>query len=82
MVEEKKRVTRATIEKQLIEQKKLAFQWNKKYPIGTPVTVHRDNGEELQTETRSTAIIVRNRAFIFVNGITVCCTLDRVKPRS
>lgn len=56
--------------------------WNKKYPVGTKVTVLRDNGEELETETRSLAeLLPSGHPVIWVKGITGCYHLGRVCPK-
>lgn len=59
-----------------------ASYWNSNYPIGQPVTVRRDNGETLETVTRSEAWTFDGiHAVIQVKGISGCYMLDRVTPR-
>lgn len=56
--------------------------WNKQNPVGTPVVVLRDNGERLETFTRSEAWVLANgQAVVQVKGISGCYALDRVKWR-
>jgi hypothetical protein len=58
-------------------------EWNAKYPVGTPVIVHRDNGQLFETRTRSEAGgIPSNPGVIWVEGIVGCYSLDRVQPIS
>ena len=47
----------------------LVNAWNEKYPEGTPVIVTRDNGEKLETVTRSVAWI----------NIFMCCSSAKRK---
>ncbi len=55
--------------------------WNQQYPIGTTVTVQRDNGNVLHTQTRSQAwVLSGHTAVIMVNGIAGGYDLDRVRP--
>lgn len=55
--------------------------WNAVCPIGTPVVVDRDNGEQLSTVTRSEAYLLNSRVpVILVKGIAGCYALGRVKP--
>ena len=55
--------------------------WNLKYPVGTPVHVRMDSGEKRETKTRSKAeILSGHTAVIWLEGITGCYCLDRVKP--
>lgn len=66
-----------------LKQKELAARvaivnWNKKYPVGTKVNVKKDNGEVLNTVTRSAADVIGCMAVIWVEGIAGCYSLDRV----
>ncbi len=55
--------------------------WNEKYPEGTPVTVTRDNGETLETVTRSVAWSMCGSAVVMVKGISGCYSLERVRAQ-
>jgi hypothetical protein len=53
--------------------------WNAKHPVGTVVTVRRDNGEVQVTKTRSAAeMLSGHTAVIWLEGISGCYMLDRV----
>lgn len=55
--------------------------WNSAHPVGTAVIVTRDMGEEQPTKTRSTAYVLSGHtAVIFVDGISGCYLLERVRP--
>jgi hypothetical protein len=54
--------------------------WNEKYPEGTPVIVTRDNGEKLETVTRSVAWSMCSSAVVSVKGISGCYSLERCAP--
>jgi hypothetical protein len=59
------------------------FAWNSIYPIGTIVNVTKDNGEVVRTKTRSKAELFNGRsAVIWLDGITGCYLLNRVKVAS
>ena len=69
---------------------KLVNQWNALYPIGTAVTVELDSGEIRSTTTRSNAQMLGaepsrgdpgHTAVIFLEGITGCYNLSRVRPK-
>lgn len=56
--------------------------WNAWFDIGTEVTVTMDNGEQYPTRTRSMACLMgRNTAVIWLDGMSSCYRLSRVKPR-
>lgn len=58
-----------------------ADDWNGRHPIGTPVTLRKDNGETVKTITRSAASVLSGHsAVIFVEGVSGCYLLDRVSP--
>lgn len=62
------------------DQTKMVNEFNRKYKIGTAVDVTRDNGEVLRTKTASEAqMIGGHTAVIWVDGITGCYSLNRVK---
>jgi hypothetical protein len=56
-------------------------EWNAKYPVGTPVLVTRDNGEVLDTVTRSVAWELCGHAAVMVVGISGGYDLERVRPK-
>lgn len=58
----------------------LVDNWNEKYPEGTPVIVTRDNGDKLETVTRSVAWSMCGSAVVLVKGISGCYSFDRVAP--
>jgi hypothetical protein len=49
-----------------------------RHPIGTHVTVRKDNGELVHARTRSMASVVGGTAVIWVEGIAGCYALERV----
>lgn len=64
--------------------------WNLKHPIGTEVTVGMDSGEIRATKTRSAAQMLGaepsknspgHTAVIFLDGISGCYLLSRVRPK-
>jgi hypothetical protein len=58
-------------------------EWNRDCPVGTPVTVSRDDGSEFETKTRSAArVLSGHTAVIWVDGIAGCYSLDRVRRRT
>lgn len=60
-----------------------AYLWNEQYPEGTPVKVLRDNGEILETVTRSEAWVDEHGIqVIMVKGIAGYYRLDRVTPNN
>lgn len=55
--------------------------WNKKYPVGTPVVLLKDGGENISTVTRSQAeILSGHSAVIWLEGVSGCYLLERVTP--
>jgi hypothetical protein len=61
-----------------VERTVLAFNFN--HLVGTPVVVTRDNGQQLETQTRSEAFVsAAGDAVIWVDGIPGYYLLDRVK---
>lgn len=70
-------MTKTREEKILVEREVLAF--NLSHPVGTPVTVSRDDGRRSETRTRSEAFVSAARdAVIWVDGISGYYLLDRV----
>lgn len=56
-------------------------EFNSSYPVGQRVTVLKDSGERVLTNTRSIAqVLSGHSAVIWLEGITGCYLLDRVKP--
>lgn len=67
---------------------KAAQDWNEAHPIGTPVSVRKDDGTVLETHTRSVAWTLGeschgpgHTAVVSVNGISGGYSLERVTPR-
>lgn len=60
----------------------LIDKWNKSYPEGTPVIVTRDNGDKLETVTRSVAWSMCGTPVVMVKGISGCYALERVAPNT
>ena len=59
-------------------------RWNEANPVGCPVTVELDNGEKIETKTRSQAgILAGSMAVVHVEAYPnpVVCSLHRVTPR-
>jgi hypothetical protein len=57
--------------------------WNTANPVGTPVTLKRDNGQTVETKTRSEAYVSHaGYPVVFLEGVTGYYLLDRVTPRS
>lgn len=66
----------------LIAQRQLVSTWQDK-PIGTAVTVRKDNGELFDTVTRSVPwMLGEHTAVIMVEGISGCYSLERITVRS
>ena len=60
------------------EQKKVDA-WNAKYEVGQDVLLRRDNGETVQTQTRSNAeLLSGHTAVIWLQAVIGCYCLDRV----
>ncbi len=57
-----------------------ADKWNESHPVGASVTVRRDNGDTLHTQTRSEAWMLGRRGVVLVDGISGCYTLERMTP--
>ena len=65
------------------QDREMVLQWNQTYPVGTPITVTKDNGDQLRTITRSSAQMLGGHTpVIWVKGIAGCYSLERVMPRS
>ncbi len=62
-------------------ERKIADDWNAKYPIGTLVVVKRDRGDFTTTRTRSEArVLSGHSAVVFLEGISPCYSLRNVSP--
>ena len=56
--------------------------FNAAYCIGQRVTLRKDDGTEIETETRARAAILSGHsAVIWVKGLAGCYLLDRVTPQ-
>lgn len=55
-------------------------QFNKRFPIGTKVTLTKDNGEKVNAVTRSDAFYAYKQPVIFLKGIAGYYLLSRVEP--
>lgn len=53
--------------------------WNGDNLIGTSVIVTKDDGEEMQTKTRSSAWLVGSIPVIQIEGVAGCYALERVR---
>lgn len=69
------------------EQVKLVNDWNKVHKIGTDVIVTMDDKKEMRTKTISLAVMLGefraypgHTAVIFLEGISGCYMLERVRP--
>jgi hypothetical protein len=56
--------------------------WNEHHPIGVDVIVTKDDGEEIQTKTRSSAWLIGSIPVIQIEGIAGCYALERVRKNS
>jgi len=55
--------------------------FNARYPIGTPVLLKRDNGQTMETKTRSKAQVSGGHsAVIWLENVSGYYLLDRVTP--
>jgi hypothetical protein len=55
--------------------------FNARYAVGQIVTVRKDDGEGVQTKTRSQAeVLSGHSAVIWLDGVSGCYLLDRVTP--
>ena len=58
-------------------------EWNATYGIGSRVRVQRDDGQIMQTRTRSSAYVMASGdAVIFLDHVRGCYLLARVHPHS
>jgi hypothetical protein len=55
--------------------------FNAVFPVGQPVLLRKDNGEAVETVTRSRAeVLSGHSAVIWLEGVAGCYLLDRVVP--
>lgn len=55
--------------------------FNAEYPVGTPVYLLKDNGDVVETKTRSAAqILSGHSAVIWLEDVSGCYLLERVRP--
>ena len=65
----------------LAKLQKQCDDWNAAHTVGCDVVLTRDSGEAFPTKTRSVAqILSGHSAVIWVDGVSGCYLLDRVKP--
>ena len=53
--------------------------WNEHPPIGIDVIITKDDGEEIQTKTHSSAWLIGSIPVIQIEGIAGCYALGRVR---
>ena len=64
----------------LAKLQKQCDDWNAENPVGCDVTLLKDSGEIVDTQTRSAAeVLSGHSAVIWLNGVRACYLLDRVK---
>jgi hypothetical protein len=51
--------------------------WNQKVAPGASVCLHKDNGEIIQTKTRSHASVMCGSAVAWFEGVSGCYCIDR-----
>ncbi|GAB63083.1 MAG: hypothetical protein DWB56_06820 [Candidatus Jettenia sp.] len=62
---------------------KIIDDWNRNNPLGTVVDLILDNGKVKRTKTRSMAELLSGyRPVIWLDGVTGCYALERVKAIS
>lgn len=53
--------------------------WNIEHPVGSNVTVMRDNGDALQTKVTHEAVLLGGHSPVaWVDGISGCYSIDRI----
>jgi len=61
----------------------LVENWNLKHPVGTKVTVTKDDGTVIDSETTSEAQVLGGHTpVIWLEGIRGCYALDRVRAKA
>ncbi len=53
-------------------------EFNKRYPVGTPVVVRKDDGSLMETKVKSRAKMLGDNAVAWFCGIRGCYLLSRV----
>lgn len=62
-------------------QERQVREWNETFPIGIPVKVELDGGNEFNTVTTTEAqMLGEHTAVIWVQGNESCYLLERVRP--
>ncbi|MEG6552271.1 hypothetical protein V6C53_18740 [Desulfocurvibacter africanus] len=65
--------------KQQAKEQSLCEAWNASHPVGTVVSILRDNGNTTQTRTVSEAQVLNGHtAMVWLEGISGCYALKRV----
>jgi|BarGraIncu00421A_1022006.scaffolds.fasta_scaffold142198_2 hypothetical protein len=64
------------------KQETMVKDWNEKYPVGTVVIVTKDDETEVLTKTVHAATVVGGTAVAWLEAISGCYDLDRVRPDS
>jgi hypothetical protein len=63
-----------------VNPKRQCDAWNAKHAVGAKVSVRLDNGEVRETVTTSAAeVLSGHSAVIWLEGVSGCYLLDRVK---
>jgi hypothetical protein len=63
-------------------QEQQVADWNARYPVGTPVIVHKDDGTFTESVTRSQAeVLSGHTAVIWIKNLSGCYLLSRVKAK-
>ncbi len=77
-IQARTRSTRTRISTRELQKK--CDRFNDRAVVGTKVRVTRDNGDVVETTTRSAAhVLSGHSAVIFVDGISGCYALERVE---
>ncbi len=63
------------------QEELLVRKWNRSHRVGTPVIVHRDNGEDFKTKTRTRAqLLSGHSAVVWVEGLASCYSAHKIEP--
>lgn len=63
--------------------KQAVADWNAAHAVGIEVIVTKDRGEQIRTRTHSVArLLSGHTAVIWLDGISGCYALERVRPAS
>lgn len=64
----------------LAKLQKQCDDWNAAHPVGTPVVLRTDTRGDIPTKTRSAAeVLSGHSAVVWLDGVSGCYALDRVK---